>query len=441
MFSPGIIICSRLDSERIPNKVLKPLNGIPILGHLVRQLEHLNVPIVIAVPDSQFITYHRALSQLIQVMKCPVYLERSNYIRDPLARMYEVQQNYQFSHVVRITHDKIFVDTDILKNALLIAQHEKEGVDYIHSTSLTPGTGFEIISAKCLERAASLHKDVEHITYAVRPLSNLTLDLQTETQPFNLLIDFPEDIKLMEVIFASLGSNTTLKKVIQFLKKNPELTRINMPPILTVYTCAYNAEKFIERAMNSVKHQGNFKKDMEYIIIDDHSHDRTTELIAKFATDKHNVSWYRNQKNVGLASSSNFALSRARGRYILRLDADDFFASDSSLTDIVSFIQEQGKDIIYPDNYFGGFDQIQKGYEHHHTGCAIFDKRALNFLRFTDGLRNHDSLDIFTRARKQLKIGYYEKPLFVYTQRPDSMSRTNIEERERIKSKIELGLL
>lgn len=432
MFKPGIIICSRLDSERLPNKVLRPLNGIPILQHLINQLTPLDVPIVVAVPEAQAKIYARHIEGNIWA---------SPHGKDPLARLLEVAKAQEFTHVVRITHDKIFVDTQILANALKIAEHETEGVDYIHSSTLTPGTGFELISTPCLEKASALHKNVEHVTYAVRPLSRLTLDLQTETQDFNLLIDFPEDLKLMEVIFASLGNKPTLKDVTLFLKKNPELVRINKPPLLTVYTCAFNAEKYIERAMNSVVSQGNFKKDMEYIIIDDHSSDKTLELIAKFAIGKPNVTWHRNNENKGLSSSSNFALARARGRYILRLDADDFFAGDSVLMSILEFIQETRAEIAYPDNYFGGFEQIQKGFEQHHIGGALFDKRALNFIRFTEGLRNHDSLDIFKRAKSKLKIAYYEKPLFVYTQRPDSMSKTNLEEREKIKARIELGLL
>lgn len=102
---------------------------------------------------------------------------------------------------MRVTHDKIFVDLDVLRRALIIAEHESEGVDYIHSSTLTPGTGFEIITTDCLTRASLAHKNVEHITYAVRPISKLTLDLVTETEPFNLLIDFPEDLKLFEVLF------------------------------------------------------------------------------------------------------------------------------------------------------------------------------------------------------------------------------------------------
>ncbi|MBK8260101.1 MAG: glycosyltransferase family 2 protein [Nannocystis sp.] len=94
----------------------------------------------------------------------------------------------------------------------------------------------------------------------------------------------------------------------------------------------HNGERFIHRALNSVAHQGNFKE-MELIIVDDPSTDKTLEIVAKFAPGKPNVSWHRNVVNKGLASSSNVALSKARGRYILRLDADDFFVDDTALSE------------------------------------------------------------------------------------------------------------
>lgn len=435
-FRPGVVICSRLDSERVPGKVLKSINGVPIISHLVGQLAKLNIPVVVAVPANQCGAYDKALSGWTGASIWP-----SKFFTDPLARTCEAAKAYGFTHVVRVTHDKIFVDLEVLRRALIIAENETEGADYIHSSTLTPGTGFEIITTDCLYRASAIHKNVEHITYAVRPVSKLSLDLVTETEPFNLLIDFPEDLKLFEVLFASLGNQASLSDVTRFLKRNPELAQINMPPVLTVYTCVHNGEKFIHRALNSIIHQGNFKKEMELIVVDDHSTDRTLEIVAKFALGKPNVSWYRNAVNKGLASSSNVALSRARGRYILRLDADDFFVDDTALSNLIQHAKDQRAEVVYPDNYFGGLDVIQKGSEKHHVGGALFDKKALSFLRFKDGLRNHDSFDIFTRAKSKLKVGYYEKPVFFYTQRSDSMSKTNLKEREETARAIAAGAL
>lgn len=433
-YRPGIVICSRLNSERLPGKVLKLINGVPIIQHLINQLVPLKVPIIVAVPEKDFRHYVTTIKDQIGVA-----VMASKFASDPLTRTCEVAEILGFTHVIRITHDKIFVDVEVLDRAIKIARHETEGVEYIHSSTLTPGTGFEIIATPLLKRAAANHKNVEHITYAVRPISKLTLDLITDPQPFNLLIDFPEDLKLMETLFASLGNKATLKDVTLYLKRNPELIRINLPPLLTVYTCVHNGEKFINRAMNSVAHQGNFKRDMEYIIVDDFSTDRTTELVAKFAIGKSNVHWYRQPANAGLASSSNVALARARGRYILRLDADDFFVDDSALVNIIAFAEASQSEVVYPDNYFGEIGRVQRGNENHHVGGALFDKKALAFLRFKDGLRNHDSLEIFSRAKSKLKIGYYQKPLFLYTQRPDSMSKTNLDERARTKLEILAG--
>lgn len=437
MFKPGIVICTRLDSERLPNKVLRTINGVPIISHLINQLLPHKIPVIVTMPTAQCGAYEKAIGPLGE----QIYLFPSWFAKDPLARLNEAAKAYGLTHIVRVTHDKIFVDPEILKNALTIAKHETEGVDYIYSSTLTPGTGFEVIRADLLARASALHKDVEHVTYAVRPLSKLSLNLQTVTENFNLLLDFPEDLKLFEVLFASLGNSASLKDVTRFLKQNPSLIQINKPPLLTVYTCAHNGERFIERAMNSVFHQADFRRDMEYIVIDDHSADKTLEVVAKTALQMRNVRWIRNQKNLGLSSSSNIALSQARGKYILRLDADDFFVDDTALHSLLSFAETTKLEVVYPDNFFGGLDKIQKGNEKHHIGGALFNKAALNFLRFKDGLRNHDSLDIFTRAKNRLKIGYYEKPIFFYTQRPDSMSKTNLEEREQTRLKIQAGVL
>ncbi len=398
----------------------------------------IKIPVVLAVPRSEIDTYATVVRNYPELSE--VIIWGSNFDKDPMARMEEAQSIHGFTHVVRITHDKIFVDTEALGRALALVRLEPS-TDYVYSSTLTPGTGFEIISHRCIYEATKKYKNVEHISYAVRITSKKTVDLKSgrEPFPFHLLIDFPEDLRFMEVILSSLGDDCTLNQVIAFLRQNPELGLINCPPIVSVYTCAYNAEKFIDRAMNSVIMQSEFENMFEYIIVDDHSVDRTCEKLAKFALGKKNVSWYRNEKNLGLASSSNVAIRKARGRYVIRLDADDYFVKDTAILDMLKHAQKTRDEVIYPDNYFGSVHRIQKGKDSHNPGGAMFEKRALDSIKFTDGLRNYEGLDLFVRARDRLKIGYYEKPIFFYTQRPDSMSKTNLEERAKTRERIESG--
>lgn len=442
MHKPGIVICSRLDSERLPNKVARKINGIPILVHLIKRLVSLDIPIIVAVPWSQAKQYADLIEPYPELDI--VHVVGSHHAEDPLARNAEMADKFNLSHVVRITHDKIFVDKIELAWVLEKIKREMRTAEYIYSSQLTPGTGFEVIEAGCLKRTAEEFKgkNVEHISYAARLVSKNTINFtrMNSEQPFNLLLDFPEDLQLMEIIYSALGSDCQLSQVIEYLKRNPELAYINCPPIATVYTCAYNAEKWIDKAMNSVAMQSMFNESMEYIIIDDHSKDSTYEKIAKFALNRKNVFHYRNDSNVGLASSSNLALKRARGRYLIRLDADDFFVRETAIMELLKYAQKTRDEIIYPDNYMGALDKIQKGNECHHVGGALFDKRALNFIKFTDGLRNYEGLDLFVRAKEKLKIGYYEKPVFFYSQHPQSMSKTNLEERVKLRKSLEAKL-
>lgn len=441
MRNPGIVVCSRLDSERLPNKVARKLNGVPILVHLLRQLLKAEIQIVVAVPYTQLSTYKELIAPFPELIG--VFLFGSEFVKDPLARTEQVRASFGFSHVIRVTHDKIFVDMEAMKE--VIADSALAKADYIHSPYLTPGTGFEVLSAKCLVRACNEFRDVEHLTYAARLVSEKTLQYRPKRTPerlafpHNLLIDFPEDIKLMEVLLSQLGNYSDLEEVVKYLTEHSELGLINEPPLVTVYTCAFNAEKFLHEAMESVILQDGFRSSMEYILIDDHSTDKTCELMAKFAISRPNVKWYRNEENIGLASSSNFALKRARGQYLIRLDADDCFTCASGILDMVHQAKKTNQEIVYPDNWFGSRDKIQKGNEQHHVGGALFDRKALNFVRFTDHLRHYEGLDLFTRAKNQLRIGYYDEPIFFYTQHAKSMSKNNLEERAKIKAEIEAG--
>jgi len=237
-----------------------------------------------------------------------------------------------------------------------------------------------------------------------------------------MLLDYEDDYKFFQVIYSRLGEQARLRSVLDFLNKNKHIVYINRKPVVSIYTCAYNATKYLEKAIDSVVDQSLFNS-CEYILIDDHSNDDTFEIMAKAGVSFNNISYYRNNKNLGLASSSNIALSKARGKYIMRLDSDDYFTSTNAVKDMLEHARYTSVEALYPDNYFGDVNKIQKGRDMHHVGCALFSKAALNFIKFTDGLRGHEGYDLFLRTKHRLKIGYYEKPIFFYTQHQNSLQQ------------------
>ncbi|MGF1697500.1 glycosyltransferase [Vibrio lamellibrachiae] len=89
--------------------------------------------------------------------------------------------------------------------------------------------------------------------------------------------------------------------------------------MITVLLPAYNAEKYISRAIESVLSQTYI--DFELLVINDGSTDDTLNIIKSYTDDR--VRLVNLQENVGLISALNTGLNLADSKYIARMDADD----------------------------------------------------------------------------------------------------------------------
>jgi glycosyltransferase involved in cell wall biosynthesis len=92
-------------------------------------------------------------------------------------------------------------------------------------------------------------------------------------------------------------------------------------PKLTVLTTVHNRERYIERTIESVLAQ-DFT-DFEYVIVDDGSTDRTSEILQRFAGQDARIVVERIPRNTGVAHALNRGLAIARGNYICKQDSDD----------------------------------------------------------------------------------------------------------------------
>ena len=85
---------------------------------------------------------------------------------------------------------------------------------------------------------------------------------------------------------------------------------------ISLYIAAYNAEKTIEKSINSILHQT--LKPKEIIIINDCSTDKTLNLLKKF----NQIKIINNKKNYGLAKSRNIALKYSKYNFLASIDSD-----------------------------------------------------------------------------------------------------------------------
>ena len=107
-----------------------------------------------------------------------------------------------------------------------------------------------------------------------------------------------------------------------------------MKPLISVIIPAYNAQKYIRQAVESVIQQTT-DADIEVLVIDDGSTDSTKEIVYELQEECRNrkmdhreICYCPNEKNMGVAESRNNGIRKANGEYIAFLDADDWWENE-----------------------------------------------------------------------------------------------------------------
>src|SRR5207248_4935406 len=95
---------------------------------------------------------------------------------------------------------------------------------------------------------------------------------------------------------------------------------MTIAPQVSVLLAVYNGDRHLEESLRSVLNQSF--ADLELIVVDDGSTDRTAEILAAVQRVDPRVVVVR-QENRGLTASLVRAVSVARGEYLARQDADD----------------------------------------------------------------------------------------------------------------------
>ena len=101
---------------------------------------------------------------------------------------------------------------------------------------------------------------------------------------------------------------------------------------LSIITITYQAEKFLERTIQSILEQGH-RSEIEYVIVDGASTDGTLALIHTYQKD---IDQVISEKDRGIYDAMNKGLQVVNGEYVLFLNAGDTFAAKNTLEHIQS---------------------------------------------------------------------------------------------------------
>lgn len=95
---------------------------------------------------------------------------------------------------------------------------------------------------------------------------------------------------------------------------------------ISVLMPVYNGAKYLEISIESILKQSI--RDFEFIIVDDGSTDSSFKIIDRYIKKDKRIILLKNKTHLGTTKSLNKGLSVAKGKYIVRMDADDWSSPD-----------------------------------------------------------------------------------------------------------------
>ena len=198
-------------------------------------------------------------------------------------------------------------------------------------------------------------------------------------------------------------------------------------PQISVIIPAMNEERFIGRAIRSILNQTVPREIYEVIAVNDASEDRTAYAMGLFADE---ITVLSNETRLGLPGSLNRAIKKAKGKYIVRLDADDYVRSDY-LYILKQFLEDNPYMDAVACDYVLVDDQenviARRNCSEHPIGCGIMFRtdHLIDVGLYDDEFLMHEDRDLRHRFEKRYRIYRVELPLYRYRQHDGNMTKNS----------------
>lgn len=229
------IIQARLGSTRLPGKILKEINGRPLLSYQLERLQNSRFidELVIATTNNE------KDNQLVEFCENRQVSFFRGSETDVLARYYEAAVKFKADAIVRITSDCPIIDLQIVDKTIKDFIDNRE-YDYVSNTverTYPRGLDTEVFTFAALEKAyneAVLERDREHVTayfYTNSHLFNIGyVKNDVDYSKYRWTVDTEEDFELIKLIIGTLyreNPNFTLLDTVNLMEKNPDWFKIN----------------------------------------------------------------------------------------------------------------------------------------------------------------------------------------------------------------------
>ncbi|MGB2963458.1 MAG: NTP transferase domain-containing protein [Anaerolineales bacterium] len=228
----AILVTARLKSTRLPRKVIKDIQGKPMLVHLLDRLKLANHPDSIIICTSPI----PEDDPLIEIAKQENVQFYRGHPDDVLYRLTQAAEQFGVETVINCTADNPLVDPEYIDR--LLDFHWQNNHDFSKIEGLPFGTFSYALSYPAMVKACEIKDKVDTEVWGGYFTETglfswgifKVVDPAVRWPELRLTVDTPEDFFLMEKIFGELYTPDeifTLGEVVNLCKRHPDLAAIN----------------------------------------------------------------------------------------------------------------------------------------------------------------------------------------------------------------------
>lgn len=210
-------------------------------------------------------------------------------------------------------------------------------------------------------------------------------------------------------------------------------------PKVSVIVPFYNVEGYIEKCLETLVNQT--LKDIEIILVNDGSKDRSIEIVKMFLQQYPDKITYLEKENGGLSDARNYAIPYAKGEYIAFLDSDDYVEKDM-YESMYELAKKENSDMVECDFYWEYPNKTKEdiGRIYHGKKEMLEKVRVVAWnklikreilektgIQFPKGYRYEDVEFTYKLIPYLEKVSFLKKPCIHYVQREGSISNSQNE--------------
>lgn len=199
--------------------------------------------------------------------------------------------------------------------------------------------------------------------------------------------------------------------------------------MISLVITTFNYGHFLERSIRSAIEQTLDKEAYEIIVIDDASTDHTSLILDNF---QENIRMIRFEKNMGLAAARNEGVRKAKGQFVIFLDADDYIHRDLLRVQKLFLEENNSIDAVSTDYYLvderGNHIQHVNA-EQNPIACGIMFRKdfLIHIGLYDENFRAREEEDLRIRWLKLYTIHNLIIPLYRYRMHDQNLTKNQEE--------------